>query len=156
MTDATIATRTVVDDDARIDGTDLLGDIEFLVARVRAVGSQHARDALRPLGLRVRGYAVLSLACGTVSPTQRDIADFLQLDPSQVVAVIDALEGAGLVRRSQDPRDRRVNIVEATDLGVSTYAAAREAVASARDESLANLSPTERETLTRLLLKVAF
>lgn len=156
MTDATMATTAAAYDDARIDGSDLLGDIEFLVARVRAVGSQHAREALRPFGLPVRAYAVLSLACGTVSPTQRDIADFLQLDPSQVVAVIDGLESAALVRRSQDSRDRRVNIVEATELGVSTYAAAREAVGAARDESLINLSPDERETLTRLLLKVAF
>jgi DNA-binding MarR family transcriptional regulator len=155
MTDAT-TTRSALGDHPRVDGTDLLGDIEFLVARVRAVGSQHARDALKPLGLRVRAYAVLSLACGATSPTQRDIADFLQLDPSQVVAVIDSLEASGLVIRAQDPRDRRVNIVEATERGLSTYADARDAVARARERSLSNLSSDERETLTRLLLKVAF
>ncbi|MCW4384878.1 MarR family transcriptional regulator [Salinibacterium sp. SYSU T00001] len=155
MTDAKLAA-TRVDDDVRVDGSDLLGDIEFLVARVRAIGSQHAREALRPLGLPVRGFAVLSLACGAVSPTQRDIAEFLQLDPSQVVAVIDMLESAGYVRRAQSPRDRRVNIVEATDLGIETYTKARDAVTAAREESLHKLSPEERETLTRLLLKVAF
>lgn len=154
MTDATTTESTFVD--ARIDGSDLLGDIEFLVARVRAIGSQHARNALRPYGLPVRGFAVLSLACGSVSPTQRDIAEFLQLDPSQVVAVIDSLEASGYVRRSQDPRDRRVNIVEATEAGHATYAGAREAVTAARDRSLQNLSLDEREALTRLLLKVAF
>lgn len=155
MTDS-MTTSAPVDDAAHIDGSDLLSDIEFLVARVRAIGSQHAREALAPHGLRVRGFAVLSLACGAVSPTQRAIADFLQLDPSQVVAVIDQLEASGFVRRSQDPRDRRVNIVEATELGLSTYAKAREAVRDARELSLTTLSPDERETLTRLLLKVAF
>lgn len=155
MTDASTKTRPVADG-ARIDGSDLLGDVEFLVARVRAIGSQHAREALKAHGLRVRAYAVLSLACGSVSPTQRDIADFLQLDPSQVVAVLDSLESAAFVRRAQDPRDRRVNIVEATELGHSTYAAAREAVAEAREHSLSSLSADERETLTALLLKVAF
>lgn len=153
MTDATTLTP---DADERIDGSDLLSDTEFLVARVRAIGSANAREALTPFGLRVRAYAVLSLACGSVSPTQRDIAEFLQLDPSQVVAVLDSLETSGLVRRAQDPRDRRVNIVEATELGHSTYGAAREAVTTSRETSLKNLTVDERDTLTRLLLKVAF
>lgn len=152
MTDA----RTTVTDDLRVDGSDLLGDTEFLIARVRALGSMNARNALQPYGLRVRAYAVLSLACGSVSPTQRDIAEFLQLDPSQVVSEIDSLESAGLVRRAQSPRDRRVNIVEATETGVSTYALTREALARAREVSLKNLTPDERESLARLLLKVAF
>lgn len=155
MTDAT-ATRPPIAGDQRIDGSDLLGDVEFLVARVRAIGSANAREALAPLGLRVRAYAVLSLACGSVSPTQRDIADFLQLDPSQVVAVIDSLEASGFVRRAQHPRDRRVNIVEATEQGLATYTQARDAVSKSRERSLSRLSPEERETLTNLLLKVAF
>lgn len=155
MTDTTTTTAQQLDV-ARVDGSDLLGDPEFLVARVRAIGSQNARDALKPFGLRVRAYVVLSLACGSVRPTQRDIADFLRLDPSQVVAVLDSLEASGLVRRLPDSRDRRVNIVEATELGISTYAKAREAIAASQEVSLAALTLEERETLKSLLLKVAF
>jgi len=142
--------------DARVDGSDLITDIEFLVARVRALGSRAANGALAPLGLRVRQYAVLSLACGSISPTQRDLAEFLELDPSQVVAVIDDLQASGLVERTQDPRDRRVNIVQATPHGRSVYAEARVAIAAAREQSLHKLTTEERATLTELLLRVAF
>lgn len=141
----------------RIDATDLLDDIEFLVARVRAIGSLSARQALVPHGLRVRSYAVLSLACGSISPTQRDVAEFLFLDPSQVVAVVDELQTLGYVERAQDPRDRRANIIRGTERGQAAYSTAKESVIAARDETILRaLSPEERVTLTRLLLKVAF
>lgn len=155
MTDAPAAAATL-DSEARVDGSDLVGDVEFLVAKVRARGSATANEALRPLGLRVRQYAVLSLTCGSISPTQRDLADFLELDPSQIVAVVDKLQALGLVERAQDVRDRRVNILQATPKGRKVYVSARAAIAAAREESLSNLTPDERETLTRLLLKVAF
>ncbi|AWB89630.1 MarR family winged helix-turn-helix transcriptional regulator [Salinibacterium hongtaonis] len=141
----------------RIDATDLLDDIEFLVARVRAIGSLSARHALEPHGLRVRSYAVLSLVCGAVSPTQRDVAEFLFLDPSQVVAVVDELQTLGYVERAQDPRDRRANIIRGTETGQAAYAKAKKSVIAARDETiLKNLSQEERQSLTQLLLKVAF
>ena len=41
----------------------------------------------------------------------------LGLDPSQIVALVDDLEGRGLVMRTLDPNDRRNKLIVATDDG---------------------------------------
>lgn len=134
----------------------LAHEIEFLTARARALGSVVANRELSALGLRVRSYSVLSLACEPAPPTQRQLAEFLQLDPAQIVALVDALESDGLVTRSPDPADRRSNIIAATDLGRQTFATAARATQEAEAEALRALSPSERDTLRALLAKVAF
>jgi DNA-binding MarR family transcriptional regulator len=134
----------------------LAEEIEFLVARARALGSSLGNRRLEPHGLRVRSYSVLSLACEPAPPTQRQLAEFLQLDPSQIVALVDSLKADGLVVRSPDPVDRRSNIISATDAGRQRFAAASEATRAAEAEALAGLSASERETLRGLLARVAF
>lgn len=40
-------------------------------------------------------------------PTQRELTDFLSLDPSQVVSLVDDLKRRGLVERAAGKQDRR-------------------------------------------------
>ncbi|MCW4465809.1 MarR family transcriptional regulator [Glutamicibacter sp. MNS18] len=135
--------------------SNLAQELEFLVARMRAAGSARANKALEPLGLKVRSYSVLSLACDDVSPTQRDLADFLSLDPSQIVPLVDDLEKRGLVTRIPDPADRRSKVVIATDAGQRLYTEARKATARSEAEALTMLSEAERAQLRDLLSRVA-
>jgi DNA-binding MarR family transcriptional regulator len=131
-------------------------DLSFLLARSNALSLAAGNEALRPFGLRVRSYPVLALACDGLRPTQRELADFLRLDPSQVVSLIDELEGHGLVERQTDERDRRSKVLVPTAAGHRVFAEAREAVIAAEVAPFAALSPAERETLTGLLGRVAF
>jgi len=140
----------------RLLGSALAREIEFLNARARSIGSAIANDLLQEHGLRVRSYSVLAVACGGLRPTQRQLAEFLRLDPSQIVALVDELEAAGLVRREPDPGDRRSKVIVATEAGEQRYRAAREATARAEDRALAALTPAERATLRELMTKVAF
>ncbi|MDQ0755996.1 MarR family winged helix-turn-helix transcriptional regulator [Arthrobacter sp. B3I4] len=136
--------------------TDLANEIEFLAARARALGSGHANALLAALDLKVRSYSVLAMACSGSEPSQRELADFLRLDPSQIVALVDALEERGLVRRVPDPRDRRSKIIRPTDAGMKLHQRAAEAVRAAEDTSLAQLDGSERNQLRVLLRKIAF
>lgn len=140
----------------RLMSSPLASDIEFLTARARALGSAVANSRLREHGLRVRSYAVLSLACGGIGPTQRQLAEFLRLDPSQIVSVVDALESAGLVRRQTDPGDRRSKVIVATPEGEALQARAAVAAAESADLALSALTSAERQELRTLLTKVAF
>ncbi|MGJ9403967.1 MarR family winged helix-turn-helix transcriptional regulator [Arthrobacter sp. KK5.5] len=140
----------------RLMDSDLAREPSFLVARTRSLGSALANGRLAALDLRVRSYSVLSLACAEPAPTQRELADFLSLDPSQIVALVDALERRGLVGRESDPSDRRSKLVSATLEGRAVYREARKATAAAEDEALAGLDASEREVLLRLLAKAAF
>lgn len=140
----------------RMQDSALAHEIEFLNARARSIGSALANDLLSEHGLRVRSYSVLALACGGVRPTQRQLAEFLRLDPSQIVALVDELESGGLVRRETDPTDRRSKVIVATDAGEERYAAARAATARAEEIALSALTPAERVQLRTLMAKIAF
>lgn len=140
----------------RFLGTELAGQVQFLTARARAKGSAHGNQVLAELGLKVRQYSALSLAASGLKPTQRELGEFLDLDPSQVVALIDFLERRGAVRRDIDPRDRRSRTIMATDEGLELHEQATRALRKSEDITLANLTRGEREQLRALLVKIAF
>jgi len=130
-------------------------DPAFLLARANALSLAAATASLAPLGLKVRSYSVLALAAADARPTQRELSEFLRLDPSQIVSVLDDLEHRGWVRREPDPRDRRVNVVVATDAGRAACARARSAVEDVQRAHFAVLDDDEAETFTALLRRLA-
>lgn len=140
----------------RLVETDLASDLEFLMARAGAVGSARANARLEGFGLRVRSYAVLTLASSDVDPSQRELADFLSLDASQIVALVDDLERRHLVTRTSDPRDRRSNVIKATEAGRVLADQATEQLRLAEKESLKALSAAERNQLREFLSRIAF
>lgn len=139
----------------RLNGTSLAQEIEFLTARAMALGSSRANSLLAELDLKVRSYSVLSLACSGQNPSQRELADFLRLDPSQIVALVDQLEARGAVTREADPRDRRSKVITATPAGRKLYARAAAIVKEAEEHSLRRLDASEREQLRSLLRRIA-
>jgi len=51
---------------------------------------------------------------------QQDMADLLGKDKSSILRTIDTLEKRSLLIRIKDPKDRRKNIINITDLGKQT------------------------------------
>ncbi|GAA4316157.1 hypothetical protein GCM10023162_22650 [Klenkia terrae] len=99
-------------------GHPLTDDLGFLLSRASGAVVRATNAALTSHGLRVRQYSVLVLACDAADGvTQRELADVLGLDPSQVVLLVDELAGAGLVERRPSEADRRTRLVVATDAG---------------------------------------
>ncbi|UWX97068.1 MarR family transcriptional regulator [Arthrobacter zhaoxinii] len=145
-----------VADAARFAAASLGAEPVFLMARAASIGSAEANRRLADFGLKVRHYSVLSLACGGTAPTQRELSQFLVLDPSQIVAIVDELEHRGAVERQTDPRDRRSKVIVPTKDGHALYGKAKEAVDGATEISMAKLSAAEQRELRRLLQLVAF
>jgi DNA-binding MarR family transcriptional regulator len=135
----------------RFARADIADDIGLLLAKLHAAGSVVNNKALSEFGLRERSYSVLRLACSGLEPTQRELAEFLSLDPSQIVALVDDLEARGLVAREQGRTDRRQKIVLATAEGDRIHGQAYRAVAECEAETLSALSPAEASTLRTLL-----
>ncbi len=134
----------------------LTDDVSFLLARANAIALAAGNAALAEHGLKVRSYSVLVLTSGEARPSQRELAEFLRLDPSQVVSLVDELQSRGLVERTPDPTDRRANVVVATDAGRALVALARESARAGEERVHAHLSLAERETLAALLRRLAF
>jgi DNA-binding MarR family transcriptional regulator len=134
---------------------ELTDDLGFLLSRASGLLIQATNAALADQGLRVRSYSVLVLACDTADGmSQRDLAARLGLDPSQVVAIVDELEAAGLVERRPSPADRRTRLVAATRKGrrVRRVAAAR--AAAGQHDTVGLLDEAEQATLRVLLLRM--
>lgn len=135
---------------------ELVDDLSFLLARANALSVAAGNAALSEHGLRVRSYSVLALAAGRARTSQRELAELLRLDPSQVVALVDELQARGLVVRESDPADRRANVVVATDLGRTVHAQATGAARAAEEALHEDLSEADRMRLTELLKRMAF
>jgi len=128
-------------------------DAGFLLAKLHAAGSVLNNRALAGFGLKERSYSVLALANSELEPTQREMAEFLSLDPSQIVALIDELEKRGLVIRAPGKQDRRAKIVSATKEGAAVFRQAEAAAREAESAALTGLSGIEIAALKGLLRK---
>ena len=130
----------------------LTDDVGFLLSRASGLFVRASNQVLVSYGLRVRSYSVLLLACDADDGiTQRDLAEILGLDPSQVVLLVDELTENGLVERRPSDTDRRTRLVAATAAGRALRAEAVREVDAAVDAQLSGLTGTERYLLRDLL-----
>nr|WP_258229273.1 MarR family transcriptional regulator [Arthrobacter sp. HMWF013] len=137
----------------KLVGASITNDMGFLLAKLHAAGSVLNNRALADFNLKERSYSVLILSDSGLEPTQRELADFLSLDPSQIVALVDELEKRGLVVRAPGKQDRRAKTVTATAEGSKLLVEARKAAQSAEAEALERLSADEVATVKALLRK---
>jgi DNA-binding MarR family transcriptional regulator len=137
-------------DDRRLDA---LSGV-FLLAREmrRHIGELMAEDTWAAhAGFRPPCMGVLAVVATAQPVSQREISDQLGIDASDVVGVLDILEGAGLVERRRDPHDRRRHAVILTSKGESAAHRFEVLRAQAEARALAALEPDERRQLGELL-----
>ena len=77
------------------------------------------------------------------------------MDGATTKGVVDRLIARGLLATRRDPADRRRHLVSLTPDGVALIDEAVEAAIRVTEETLAPLRERERETLLRLLAKIA-
>jgi DNA-binding MarR family transcriptional regulator len=112
-------------------------------------------EALKPLGLRPPHFGLMTLIQAHPGATQQQLVTRSLIDPSSMVAIIDELEEFGLAERRRHASDRRKHAVHLTAKGERTLGQARGVAATYAEELLAPLDAQERETLRRLLRKLA-
>ena len=82
-----------------------------------------------------------------------ELASLLSVDPPNLTALVDDLEGAGLVERQAHPTDRRVKLVVATADGAALAHQADEILARP-PASLCALPTDDLESLVRILAQL--
>ncbi|MDQ0031614.1 MarR family winged helix-turn-helix transcriptional regulator [Arthrobacter bambusae] len=126
----------------------------FLLARHGRIMNSHLRQALDSSGLSPR-HAVLLCRLDESGPaSQQDLIDFLSIDASALVAVLNDLERDGLAERRRDPADRRRHIVEITAEGKRAVASIDVAVADVEREAFTGFSAEELQQLHGLLSRI--
>jgi DNA-binding MarR family transcriptional regulator len=121
---------------------------------IAKVGQAVARliDAeLEALGLRTRHYQVLKTLAEGHTTSQHALGSALRIDAATMVATIDDLEQAGLVKRRRNQADRRSYAVGLTRAGRAALAQADGLLGRLDETVLGYLPPGERQPLQRSL-----
>ncbi|TDD79798.1 MarR family transcriptional regulator [Saccharopolyspora karakumensis] len=126
----------------------------WLTGRVAARGRDLLARALAEEGLRLSQHAVLAAVAEHGPLAQAELVRRLEIDPKDVVGLLNELGDKGLVQRRPDPRDRRKNAVSATPDGLATLQRCAALAETANRELLTPLSTAERELLITLLRRL--
>jgi DNA-binding MarR family transcriptional regulator len=108
--------------------------------------------ALLASGLSLAKYGVLHALAEAREPlTLTELAERLSCVRSNITQLMDRLESDGLVRRYDDPDDRRIVRAALTALGVQRHDDGVEALESVQDEFDAQVPERHRATLSQIL-----
>lgn len=128
--------------------------VGYTMKRATHLMQADAARVLEPLGLRITTFSALSVICDAVDVTQSQLAACLNMERSNTVLIIDALEEAGLIGRHRMLRDRRSFALRATAAGIKRRRAAVAALEAHENHMLADLTMIERDTLVALLRRI--
>ena len=105
--------------------------------------------------LQPREFAVLRQVAVDQGVSQQACGQALKVVPSQMVALVDSLQGMGYLERRPDPADRRVRALHVTPKGQKALAMAFQAAMPNEGALFGSMTDTERSELRRLLQVVA-
>jgi DNA-binding MarR family transcriptional regulator len=111
-------------------------------------------DRLKSAGVRRDHYAILAALEEFGPVSQATLGRRLGIDRSDVVAVLNDLERAGLALRAPDKHDRRRNAISITAAGARTLRSLDNLVDDAQAALLEPLSAKERRQFNDLLQRL--
>lgn len=111
-------------------------------------------ETLRPYDLTRAGWLAIGIIEQDQMLTQSDLAARLELGTAATGRLVDRLEQRGLVRRHDDPHDRRAKILFLTVQARDLLERLKSIDAKLREEVLQDLNEPERQRLLRSLQKI--
>lgn len=129
--------------------------VGFLLSTLGYVVSRGFHEALAPLDLDPRQFAVLRAIGFNEGQPQQALAHRLHIPPSRMVALVDELEQRGLLERRPDPNDRRVRTLHVTEVGRKLLGDAFAVAVAFEQRVSGSLADDEREQLLDHLGRVA-
>jgi DNA-binding MarR family transcriptional regulator len=133
--------------------SDLLG---YALKRAQLKVFEDFLRCMAPLQLTPAQFSVLLLLDNNPGRNQTEIAHTLGILRPNFVAMLDTLEGRGLLTRMRSPSDRRSHVLTLTDKGLTTLARARKLVTTRHEARLVELlGPADQKALLGMLAKIA-
>lgn len=121
----------------------------FQIERVRRHTKDEVERTLARHDSTMREFWILSCVASTPM-SQRQLAELLIVDASDMVRLLDSLEDHGWVKRDRDPNDRRRQIVTATKKGEKALGTLTNDVAEAEDRALEEASQKQLKSIKKL------
>lgn len=123
----------------------------WLITQLATHARRLVADGHAEVGAGGYQYRILAAVHEFGASSQADLARRGNLDRSDVVAAVNELAERDFVERTQDPDDRRRNVVRLTQAGAQQLRRMDRALDKVQDQLLAPLSTADRQTLARLL-----
>lgn len=128
--------------------------ISFLAGKAAQTVARLARERLAPFGITPVQYGVLQVLWEQDGLSGAEIGTRLVLDSATITGVLDRLESLGLIQRTADSGDRRVNRIRLTGAGRERREPLQ-AIMDGLNAEIAGAFGAEAETLWRLLRRLA-
>jgi MarR family transcriptional regulator for hemolysin len=107
---------------------------------------------LKYLGVSQASWMTIAVAAKAREPlSQSELADRLAVEGATMVAMVDRLVKAGLVKREPSTADRRIKRVVLTEAGYRLFDAVKTEAEAVRKELLSKLDPKKLEAVTDVL-----
>lgn len=123
----------------------------LLIAQLSRGMRRRIEQAVAPTGLRPRELLALQHLQERGPSAQQTLAELVGVDATNLVAVLNSLEDAGLIDRRRNRADRRRAIIALSEQGEQLLANLDRALRELDDEIFAPLTHAERQTLNDLL-----
>ncbi len=125
----------------------------LLIAQLARGTRRRIEQAVAPLGLRPRELLALQHLQERGQSSQQALAELVGVDATNLVAILNSLEDAGLIDRRRDRADRRRAIIALSAHGEQLLADLDRALADIDDHVFAALTRADRDTLNDLLAR---
>lgn len=131
------------------------GGFAFLLVQLGMEAARQFAELLAPLGVEPRHVGMLTRLAANEGKAQQVIGELIGLNPTQMVFLVDELEGRGFVERRRNPADRRSYALYLTQAGRDMLSKVQAAGRVHQARLGASLSEKEQEQLTELLRRIA-
>lgn len=133
-------------------GNDAAGEVMYTLIHAAHAVEKRLDEALEQVQLSGPKFGALSVLVQAGEPMSlSELATRLTCVRSNITQLVDRLEADGLVRRVDDPADRRGKRAAVTLLGQQRQAAGAQQVQMVREEMARVLSALDRDALTSAL-----
>jgi DNA-binding MarR family transcriptional regulator len=131
------------------------GGFALLLVQLGMEAGRQFAERLAPLGVEPRHAGMLLRLAANEGKAQQVIGELIGLNPTQMVFLVDELEGRGFVERRRNPADRRSYALYLTPSGRDVLSKIHQAGLVHQARFGASLSESEQEQLTELLRRIA-
>jgi DNA-binding MarR family transcriptional regulator len=131
----------------------LQGLIGYAMKRAMSIIQADFARVMAEHGLRAVSFSALSIIVGRPGLTQTQLAEALQIEPSNLVTLVDELVTRSLIRRAPVAQDRRRHALMPTAEGTALAATARISAEAHEQALFDGMTADERTELLRLLVK---
>ncbi|WP_146346357.1 MarR family winged helix-turn-helix transcriptional regulator [Falsiphaeobacter marinintestinus] len=137
-----------------INDDTLRGFVGYHIKRAFNVIQDDLTATLKPFGLRMLTHTALILIVDNPGLSQSQLAAAMDIERSNLVVIIDELEGRELIIRDRVPNDRRAYALKATLTGRRLCEKAVAACTDHEARIFAGLDTSTRDTLLKVLSSV--